>query len=55
MKGLLSVNSAALFVAVLLLLPACIPENRVETDLALRESEQDIRKGDFEGALAAYG
>ena len=55
MKMLISNNSAALFVAVLLLLPACIPEKKVEADLALRASEQDIRKGDFDGALGAYG
>jgi len=55
MKGLLSNNSAALFVAVLLLLPACIPEKNVEVELVLRESEQDIRKGDFDNALGAYG
>ena len=52
MKGLLSNNSAALFVAVLLLLPACIPEKKVEADLALRESERDIRQRDAEVELA---
>jgi len=52
MKGLLSINSAALFVAVLLLLPACIPEKRVETDLALWESDPDIRQHDAEVDLA---
>jgi len=55
MKGPLSNNSAALFVAVLLLLPACIPEKNMEVELVLRESEQDIRKGDFDNALGAYG
>lgn len=38
----------------LLLLPACIPQKRAEADLALRESEQDIRKRDFDGALGVY-
>lgn len=50
-----SKNIAVLFVAVLLILPACIPQKRAELDLALKESEQDIRKGDFEGALGVYG
>lgn len=55
MMKLLSKNIAALFVAVLLLLPACIPQKRAEFDLALRESEQDMRKRDFDGALGVYG
>jgi tetratricopeptide (TPR) repeat protein len=55
MKGFLFNNSAVFFVAALLLLPACIPEKRVEIDLALSESDRDIRKGDFDGALGAYG
>ena len=50
-----SKNIAALFVAVLLLLPSCIPQRRAEFDLARRESEQDIRKRDFDGALGVYG
>jgi tetratricopeptide (TPR) repeat protein len=64
MVRLLSKNSAALFVAVLLLLPACMPQKRRETDfelkkrtdidLVLRESKQDIRKRDFDGALGVY-
>ncbi len=63
--GLLSKNSAALFVAVLLLLPACISQKKAEADLALqkraevdlvlKESEQDIGKRDFDGALRVYG
>ena len=54
MTKLLSKNGAALFIAVLLLLPACIPQKRAEFDLVIKESEQDIRKGDFDGALGVY-
>ena len=62
--GLLSKNSAALFVAALLLLLACISQKRAEVDpaiqkkeeidLARRESKQNISKGNFDGALAVY-
>lgn len=55
MVRLLSENSAILFVAALLLLPACIPQHRAEVELTFRESEQDIRKRDFDGALGVYG
>lgn len=55
MMGRLSKNSAVLFVAVLLFLPACIPQKNAAADLAYRESEQDIRKGNFDGALRVYG
>ncbi|MEK6699352.1 MAG: hypothetical protein AABZ10_09985 [Nitrospirota bacterium] len=55
MIKLRSNNSAVLFVAVLLLLPACIPQKKAAVELTLRESEQDIRKGDFDGALGVYG
>ena len=65
MMGLPSKYRAVLFVVVLMLLPACISLKRGEVDLAvqkkaevrlaLKASEQDIRKGDFEGALKVYG
>ncbi len=55
MMKLFSRNTAALFIAALLLLPACVPQKRAEVDLALRESEQDIAKHDFDGALRVYG
>ncbi|HAS54520.1 MAG: hypothetical protein A2X56_13190 [Nitrospirae bacterium GWC2_57_13] len=48
-------NSAVFFAAMLLLLPACIPQKKEVVELTLRESEQDIRKGDFDGALGVYG
>jgi tetratricopeptide (TPR) repeat protein len=70
MMGPLVNNITALFVAALLFLPACIPQNKAEVDLELRESEQnikkhdvelalrdskqDIGKGDLDGALAVY-
>jgi len=64
MMGLISNYRAVLFVAALLLLTACVPQKNVELDPALqksaevdravRESEQDIRKGDLDGALGVY-
>jgi len=65
MMGFISNNRAILFVAALLLLTACVPQKKVEIDLASQkradvdravwESEQDIRKGDLDGALEVYG
>jgi tetratricopeptide (TPR) repeat protein len=65
MMGHLFKNSAVVFVAVLLLLPGCLSRKNAEVELSLRkkaelelvlrESEQDIRKRDFDGALRVYG